>query len=141
MKKKKKVFNVGYQGRSVDDLCATLRAAGVEVLVDVRAIAWSQRPQYRKTALSEALRASGIEYVHCKVAGNPYRKADDWQACRDLYTQHLLEHPDVLTAVEEAVSTRVAALFCYEAERDSCHRGVIIELFERDRPGFSFIDL
>lgn len=135
------IFNIGYQGRSVQDFCTVLERAGVEVLVDVRAIAWSQRPQFRKTALANALATSGIDYFHCKVAGNPYRNHDDWRTCRKLYTQHLHDNPDVLITLADALSSRTAALFCYEAERTSCHRGVLVEFLRRSHPRHSFIDL
>ena len=141
MKHHRRILNVGYLGRSVDGLCATLRDAGVDVLVDVRARAWSQRPEFRKTALSDALRANQIDYFHCKVAGNPFRNADDWRICRGLYAQHIRAHPDIMVAVEDAIRARTAALFCYEAERTSCHRDVIIAFLRSRHANVSIIDL
>ena len=57
-------FTIGYQGRRLDDLCGTLFNMGVEVLVDIRERAWSQRPEFRKRAfrlwLNEAESSSGF---------------------------------------------------------------------------------
>ena len=125
------VFSIGYQGKKVAALCDQLVDAGVTVLVDVRAVAWSQRPEFRKTALANALKAKGIEYVHCKVAGNPYRAAskepDGWVDCERLYRAHVRANKGVLDAVEEQVRRGAVALFCYEAERACCHRGVLLD--------------
>ena len=43
------VCTIGYEGATPDALIATLRAAGVRVLVDVRALANSRRPGFAKT--------------------------------------------------------------------------------------------
>ncbi|UQA62837.1 DUF488 domain-containing protein [Polyangium aurulentum] len=140
-----RVFNIGYQGRSISDFCQVLAEAGVRVLVDVRAVAWSQRPQYRKGYLQGALREHGVEYVHCKLAGNPFRpKAGtpvDLERCEAMYQGHLREHPEVVDAVEEIVTSNLAALFCYEAARGQCHRGVLLSALVRRRANLVIVDL
>lgn len=144
-KAKEKIFNIGYQGRSIADFCETLVAAGVQVLVDVRGNAWSQRPQYRKGYLQGALQEHGIEYVHCKTAGNPFRpKAGDpldWRKCEAMYRRHLREHPEVVDAVENLVRSQAAALLCYEAARDQCHRGVLLDALRKRESGLVVVDL
>lgn len=141
----KKIYNIGYQGRSIESFCQTLAAAGVSTLVDVRAAAWSQRPQYRKTALANALSVHGIEYIHCKIAGNPFRPRagsdQTWQTCERLYSQHLDGRPEIVDALEELVLARPAALLCYEAQRSDCHRGVLLSRLIGRRPKVSVVDL
>jgi hypothetical protein len=44
---------------------------GVERLVDVRELPLSRRRGFSKTALGDALRHAGIEYVHVRALGNP----------------------------------------------------------------------
>jgi len=126
-----KAFSIGYEGKTVAALCGTLAGAGVTVLLDVRAVAWSQRPEYRKTALATALKAKGIEYVHCKLAGNPFRSAskerDAWTDCKRKYRAHVRTNDQILNIVEEQLRRGGVALFCYEAERTCCHRGVLLE--------------
>src|SRR3546814_13883629 len=56
---------------SSDLLIAALRAAGLETLVDVRAVARSRRPGFSKGALSAAAAEAGIGYVHLRGLGTP----------------------------------------------------------------------
>lgn len=139
------LYSIGYQGRSLDAFCGTLADAGVQVLVDVRAAAWSHRPQYRKTYLGNALRERNIEYVHCKIAGNPFRQlskeAQGWQKCEIAYQDHVRRNPDILTAVASLTHGRVCALFCYEAAREQCHRGVILAAMRRQDRTIKIVDL
>jgi len=62
-----KLFTVGYEGRSIDELVDALRAAGVERLVDVRELPLSRRKGFSKTALGDTLRDAGIEYIHVRA--------------------------------------------------------------------------
>ena len=47
------------------------KAAGVERVIDVRALPLSRRPGFSKTPLRGALEEAGIEYVHLKALGTP----------------------------------------------------------------------
>ncbi|MGE3527895.1 MAG: DUF488 family protein [Methyloceanibacter sp.] len=127
----KLVFSIGYQGKSIVALCAALTEASVELLVDVRERAWSNRPEYRKTALAVALRECGIRYVHCRLAGNPSRpkggEKSTPQQCEAAYRNHLNRYPDVVDLVHSEVEHTRAALFCYEKNTNECHRGVLLE--------------
>lgn len=140
-----KVFSIGYQGRKIDEFCETLQKAGVRVLLDVRAAAWSQRPAFRKTALAKALNEHGITYVHCKVAGNPFRDLSrdpaGWAECRRRYRAHVRKNPMVLDAVAEQVDQGHVALFCYESHRSNCHRGVLFDELRRRAGTLAVTDL
>lgn len=140
-----KVFSIGYQGRRIDAFCETLVDAGVKVLLDVRAVAWSQRPEYRKTALANVLRERGIEYIHCKLAGNPYRAAskepNGWIECKRKYRAHVRANREILDAVQQHLRLRGVALFCYEAERTGCHRGVLLDELKRRMTKLTVMDL
>lgn len=139
------IFNIGYERRSVADFCRALVTAKVQLLIDVRAIAWSQRPEYRKTALQNALSQFGVSYVHCKGAGNPFRpkpgEALDWLACGTKYAQHLEAHPEVLVDLWELTKGNNVALFCYEGQRETCHRSIILKAMTKERPSLKVIDL
>src|SRR3954466_2864574 len=45
--------------------------AGVERVIDVRALPLSRRPGFSKSPLRAALEQAGIEYVHLKALGTP----------------------------------------------------------------------
>jgi hypothetical protein len=73
---------------------AELLSAGVERLVDVRELPLSRRRGFSKTALSDALRAAGIDYVHVKALGTPKPNrerywASDVEGGAAVYRKHL----------------------------------------------------
>jgi uncharacterized protein (DUF488 family) len=111
-----------------------LREAGVERVVDVRALPLSRRKGFSKTPLRQALSEGGIDYVHVRAAGNPFRgQKSDIKTCLALYTKHLDAHPEVLNEVEMAIKGHRAALLCVEGDVHSCHRSVLMDrLLARD---------
>jgi uncharacterized protein (DUF488 family) len=66
-----KIFTIGYEGVTQAQLIEALRAAGVEVLADVRALPLSRRPGFSKNILASGLREAGIDYVGFKALGTP----------------------------------------------------------------------
>ena len=120
------VFTIGYEGKTLDRFMLQLAATGVNRIVDVRALPLSRRRGFSKTALSEALASKGIEYVHLRQAGNPYRaEKDDIVRCLALYAAYLDAMPDVVADVEAALKGHRAALLCFEADAEQCHRSII----------------
>lgn len=128
-------FSVGYQGRTVDDLVKGLVARRVSLVIDVRENAWSQRPDCRKGALSSALEGRGIKYLHLKRAGNPFRPRSgekrDLDECAKLYRAYLSRNPEIVVEVARVVRSRRAALLCYEAIHEQCHRSVLSTALKR----------
>jgi uncharacterized protein (DUF488 family) len=120
------VFTVGYEGRSVDDFVSLLRARRIDRVIDVRALPLSRRRGFSKTKLSEALAGAGIEYVHLRIAGNPYRnQRANVKQCLALYRGHLERSPEVIASVLEATHGYRAALLCVERDACNCHRSVL----------------
>jgi uncharacterized protein (DUF488 family) len=119
---KSQLFTVGYEGRQLDELIAVLRSAEVDTVIDIRELPLSRRRGFSKTPLGHALREAGIEYVHLRVAGNPYRREDDALA---KYAAHVKASSAVVTEVAETARGRRAALLCYEADVHECHRGIL----------------
>lgn len=119
------LFTIGYEGRELAEVIAMLSAAQVDRVIDIRELPLSRRRGFSKTPLGEALRAAGIEYMHMRAAGNPYRKQKD-QLSRDellaKYERHIAHAADVVDLVVDAARGRRAALLCYECEPDECHR-------------------
>lgn len=68
-----RIFTIGYEGTTQPDLIAALMAAGVERLIDVRAVPLSRKPGFSKTNLASGLREAGIDYVHLRRSA-PRRK-------------------------------------------------------------------
>jgi uncharacterized protein (DUF488 family) len=122
------LYTIGYEGRALDEFIAMLCAEKIERVVDIRELPLSRRRGFSKTPLGEALRAAGIDYVHMKSAGNPYRKEKD-SIPRDKllakYEKHIAKADDVVDEVTEAIRGKRAALLCYEHDPAECHRSLL----------------
>ena len=66
-----RIFTIGYEATTMGEFLAALQGAGVERVIDVRAIANSRRPGFSKTPLKNALSEVGIDYVHLRALGTP----------------------------------------------------------------------
>jgi uncharacterized protein (DUF488 family) len=126
------LFTIGYEGKTVAEFLDELAAAGVELVIDVRAVAASRRPGFSKTALAGALGQKGIGYLHLRPLGTP---ASGRQAARqgrieemrEIYAAQL-ETPEAGLALEQALEAaggKKTALLCYEAEAADCHRSML----------------
>lgn len=127
-----KLFTVGYEGRTTDDLFATLRRTGVELLIDVRDVPISRKRGFSKTALGNGLAAVGIEYLHLKGLGDPKpgrvaARSGRYAEFRRIFSEHLLScaaQQALAMAVAEA-SQKVACLLCFERDHTNCHRSIV----------------
>lgn len=121
-----KLFTIGYEGRTLADMIEVLHAHAVDRVIDVRALPLSRRRGFSKTPLGTALVAGGIEYIHLRIAGNPYREfRDDPEKCLSLYGDHLAHSPEVIAAVTDAIHGHRAALLCVERDPRVCHRTIL----------------
>ena len=122
------LFTIGYEGRALDEVIAILSAERVERVIDIRELPLSRRRGFSKTPLGEALRAAGIEYLHMRQAGNPYRREKDVIPRDKLlakYERHIAKATPVVDEVVAEVRGRRAALLCYEHEPSECHRSLL----------------
>ena len=122
------LYTIGYEGRALDELIAILAGHRVGRVIDVRELPLSRRRGFSKTPLGAALVAAGIEYVHIREAGNPYRKLKDAVPRDELlakYRAYLADAVGAIEAVADAARGRRVALLCYEAEPAQCHRSLL----------------
>jgi len=129
-----KLSTIGYEAAPQAAVIDKLKAAGVEVLIDVRAIAASRRAGFSKGLLSSSLEDAGIEYVHLRALGTPKLGRDAARKgrtaeMRAIFEEHLKEPQAQLELAKaiEIASGRKAALLCYEAEACGCHRRIVAE--------------
>src|SRR5204862_8110274 len=66
-----RIFTIGYEATTMAEFIASLKDAGVERVIDVRALPLSRRPGFSKSPLRAALEEEGMEYVHLKALGTP----------------------------------------------------------------------
>lgn len=134
-----KVFTIGYEHDTQAGLIGRLHAAGVRVVVDVRAVAASRRAGFSKTILANSLAEAGIDYVHLRQLGTPKSGREAVRAgrvaeMREIYEAHLQEEPGAqveLARAREIAQARPAALLCYEAAAATCHRTIVAERITR----------
>ena len=129
-----RLATIGYEGDVQSDVIARLTSAGVEVLVDVRAVASSRRAGFSKSLLAASLAEAGIDYVHLRELGTPKPGRDAARKgriaeMRAIFEDHLAEPAAQLQLAQatEIARARKAALLCYEADACGCHRAVVAE--------------
>jgi uncharacterized protein (DUF488 family) len=134
-----RLATIGYERARVDDLLDVLRAAAVELVVDVRAVANSRRPGFSKKALAAHLAGAGMDYLHLRALGTP---ADGRAAARSgrsdemrrIFAEHLrtAEADDALGALTGIVASgRRVCLLCFEADPADCHRSLVADAVAR----------
>jgi uncharacterized protein (DUF488 family) len=129
-----KIFTVGYEGVTQAQLIEALRAAGVEVLADVRAVPLSRRPGFSKNILAAGLREAGIDYVGFKALGTPpagREAARRGQHARlaEIYAGQL-DLPEAIVQAAQLVkmaAARPTALLCFERDPVGCHRSLLLD--------------
>ena len=123
------LMTIGYEGASPQVFLDRLLANKVKRVIDVRELPLSRRRGFSKTALSSALAEAGIEYVHVRAVGNPFRHdAGSVEQLLTRFRRYVTGKPDALTVLESAVSGATSALLCFEADPANCHRSVLAKL-------------
>lgn len=123
------IFTIGYQGATQAELIAALRKAGVERVIDVRAVPLSRKPGFSKNVLAMGLRESGIDYAHLKALGTPAEGREAarrarWDAFERIYAAQL-ETPEARAEAARMIALaeeKSSALLCFERDPSHCHR-------------------
>lgn len=115
------------------DFLETLTKAGVERVIDIRALPLSRRPGFSKTPLRNGLAEAGIDYVHLRALGTPPEGREAARHGRVTELERIyagqLALPEALVAAEQLkllVAEKPSALLCYEREPQGCHRSLLI---------------
>ena len=133
------IFTIGYEQSRPPSVLAALKKAGIEIVIDTRAVAASRKPGFSKKALAASLDEPGIAYLHLQKLGTP---AEGRAAARDgrmdalwrIYDKHLTTH-DAIEAMDALLaivrSGKRVCLLCFERDPAHCHRsriaGVVAE--------------
>ena len=132
---------IGYQGATLDDFIATMRASSVRLLIDVRQLPISRRKGFAKGALSAALEAADIRYLHLRGLGDPKpgreaARAGDHAGFLKVFRAHMLTTAaqfDLAVAVTH-VAAGGSCLMCYERDHSACHRTLVAEAIHATVP-------
>ena len=133
------IFTIGYEATTMGEFLAALQGAGVERIIDVRAVPNSRRPGFSKTPLRNALAEIGIDYVHLKALGTPAEGRSAARAGRQDDLERIyagqLQLPEAMVQAEqmrELASEKPSALLCYERDPAGCHRSLLLAAVARD---------
>ena len=129
------IATIGYEKATPDQVIAALKAAGVDLLVDIRAVPWSRRPGFSKGALSVKTTEAGIGYVHLKGLGTPAEgreagkagRMDDFEAIFRAHMATEAAQADLGRAAELAAASRIC-LLCLEGDHRRCHRLIVADM-------------
>ena len=113
------VWNIGYQGRSLDGFIQTLQEAGVTMLVDLREKPFSRMVGFSKNVLRAALAKAGIAYKGMGATLGGFTCTPDmWiEGCKELARD---------------AQTHAVAIMCLERDASKCHRRKIVEILQSE---------
>ena len=128
-----KIFTIGYEGTTMADFLVALKGAGVERVIDVRALPLSRRPGFSKSTLAASLLEAGIGYVHLKALGTPKpgrdaAKKGDRKTMQQVYAGQL-ELPEAQAQAAQMLDLAretPSALLCFERDPCMCHRTLLL---------------
>lgn len=122
------LLTVGHSNHPIDRFIGLIRAAGIELIVDVRSVPFSRfAPQFNRRALERSLGEAGIGYLYRGdvLGGRP--------AGREAQGPHTLaeasESPSFREGLRELRELSLAkrcAVMCAERDPDRCHRTHLI---------------
>jgi uncharacterized protein (DUF488 family) len=127
------IATIGYEGATISTFQDALRAAGIDLLVDVRALASSRRPGFAKTRLAANAKEAGAEYLHLRALGTPAEgraaaRAGHHSEMQRIFREQLAtpEAQAELALIADLVRQgRRVCLLCLEANPEHCHRSMV----------------
>lgn len=127
----KKLFTIGYEGKTPEEFFLELKQSGVRCLLDIRIRPQSRKPGFSKRALQERCGAEGLIYLHERDLGTPerilaqFKKTGfyDW----DSYKAFLMEQTEALERARNVAENLPTCLLCYERDFNVCHRRYVAE--------------
>ncbi|MBV8915761.1 MAG: DUF488 domain-containing protein [Acetobacteraceae bacterium] len=133
------VLTIGYEGCTIGDVLAELKAAGVTLLIDVRAVPQSRKPGFSKRQLAAGLDEQGIGYVHLQGLGTPKSgrvavRAGHPERMERIFREHMRSDraQAELAQAKELARERRACLLCFEQDPLHCHRRLVAEMISAD---------
>jgi len=129
------LYTIGYEKALLRDVIATLNAAGVSTLLDVRDRPISRRLGFSKRQLAAAIEDAGMRYVHLAALGTPpegrlANRRREWERFWGI-VEEKLGRPEAEIDLHQAAEIAEAVpscLLCYEADWRICHRRRIAEI-------------
>lgn len=132
------IFSIGYEKKDIDLFLDILVQNNIDLVIDVRANAFSMNRQFIKNKLVNSLSNALIGYIHIPELGiaSDYRKSlktdGDYKRLFELYRKNMLpEHMDKVKMLSDLVENKRFALMCFEENENHCHRKVLSDTLEK----------
>lgn len=129
-----RAIGVGYEGLDQAGLISILRRHNVSVVADVRLTPLSRKAGLSKRALSEALKAKRISYVHLPALGNPKDNRAGYSDPKDPKPRRRFEQLLASAAGQEELgqlralaNSEVIGVLCFERDEGLCHRQQVLQ--------------
>ena len=137
-----KLYTIGYEGITSNQLIMELTGNAVHLVIDVRELPLSRKPGFSKTPLSRLLAIAGIGYLSIPALGCPreirheYKRTSDWGTYKTGFQVYLAGCGEALEGISALARTRIVCLLCYEANPYRCHRSMVaqrLDSFDHER--------
>ncbi len=122
-----------------DQLFDRLEAAGVRVLIDIRAVANSRKAGFSKSILAASAAARGVSYVHVRALGTPKAGRQAARAGRAaemaaIFGAHLATPVAQagLASARDMAWAEPSCLLCFERDFHLCHRAIVAAAIAAD---------
>jgi uncharacterized protein (DUF488 family) len=133
------IYTIGYQGATLAGFVTALKNAGVQLVLDIRAVPASRKKGFSKSPLTAHLAEAGIAYRHLRGLGTPKlgREAarnGDLATFEKVFRAHL-DEPEALLDFGEACTlaqSQAVCLLCMERDPHHCHRLIVAERMAHD---------
>lgn len=129
------LFTVGYERRSAEQVMDILKAAAVDLLVDVREKPISRKPGFSKRSLERHCEQAGIDYESWSELGSTKRQRDTLRDTGDLKEFHRRfraharhRRAGAIERLAKIAAAKAVALLCYERSHQECHRSTLADL-------------
>lgn len=134
------LFTIGYEGRDIDSFLNVLIQNQIDLLIDVRKNPFSMNFSFVKSKLENYLRKVDIRYTHIPKLGidgesrkNLVTRSDYQMLFKRYEATTLKEHHEEVERIIGLGENHRAALLCFEADVNLCHRGIIARDIERQQ--------
>ena len=140
-----KIFTIGYQWRTQDDLIEKLNkifVLGGGIVLDVRANPTSRVKGMSKRSLKESLTDKGHHYIHLPELGVPAQWRERWiiEQIKREYLQYRLSTA-VLRLILGLLEFKYVCLLCMERDYRECHRQWIANKLKEMNPKIEVVHL
>jgi len=143
------IYSIGFTKKRASELFGTLKAHGIERLLDVRLNNTSQLAAFAKQAdLAYFLREiCGADYEHEPLLAptqemlDAYKKQKGgWDAYEEAFLA-LIRARNIETTIDKESFARKTVLLCSEPTAEHCHRRLVLEYLQEHWEGVEFYHL